>query len=75
MCRLCLDALNNGQVVGSVLTNEGSQGVEVTLRCLKEGELLVLEHTGTYVVRKGRLRWFNEGTMQGRQAGELRRPH
>lgn len=74
MCRLCVEALKNGQAVGAVPATEGLREVNVTLSCSREGELLVLEHTGTSVVRKGRLRWFNERTKQGRQAGKLRRP-
>jgi hypothetical protein len=69
MCRLCLDALKNGQPSSAVPDKEGLRGVDVTLSCSSEGELLVLEHTGMSVIRTGRLRWFNEGTKQGRQAG------
>jgi hypothetical protein len=75
MCRLCLGALKNGQSVGAIPAKEGLRGMDVTLSCSNEGEVLVLEHTGTYVVRKGCLRWFNEDMKQGRQPGKLRRPY
>ncbi|KAK4167790.1 heterokaryon incompatibility protein-domain-containing protein [Cladorrhinum sp. PSN259] len=67
LCRMMLAALSRDKTVESIPEDERFTDTQISLRCVGEGNLSVIEHTDSFTVRTGELYWFSEDMNLGQR--------